>query len=253
MPFYKDFFYKIYENKNADKRLIFLHGWGLNHLSLELIASYFKGKYEVILIDQYGCGRSNQPKISMDSNQYAELYYNFLARLDKKQNIFVGHSYGARIIIQISSKYPDFINKAVYIAGAGLKRKRSFIFKIKSRILKFIGISAEIADFICKTNLKSKFANKFGSSDYRSAKGLMREILVKAVNEDLSSKLDLIKCPTLLIYGAQDNVTPLSFGEKFAKSIRNSNLVIIENADHNSIISNAYPQLQNLIENFIEN
>ena len=106
MPLYKNFYYKIIENKSAKERLVFLHGWGQDHQILLPLARYFTDKYEIILIDQYGCGKSNEPNTSFDSLTYAHLYEEFIKSLTEKTNIFIGHSYGARVIIQIASHYP---------------------------------------------------------------------------------------------------------------------------------------------------
>jgi pimeloyl-ACP methyl ester carboxylesterase len=252
MASYQDFYYKIYKNTEAKHRLIFLHGWGLDHKSLEQIATYFTDRYEVILIDQYGCGKSKAPNKALDSFAYAEIYQEFIQTLPSKENIWIGHSYGARVIIQIATSFPELVEKAVFIAGAGLKRKRSIYFKIKAKVLKLLGSSCKIIDKIFNTKLKEAFANKFGSSDYKAAKGFMRETLIKAVTEDLSNKLANIHCPILLLYGSQDNVTPPEFGQTFEKAIKNSKLIMINGADHNSILSSYYPQLQNFIEEFLD-
>ena len=251
MPLYKNFYYKIIENKSAKERLVFLHGWGQDHKILLPLARYFTDKYEIILIDQYGCGKSNEPNTSFDSLTYAHLYEEFIKSLTEKTNIFIGHSYGARVIIQIASHYPKLVHKSVFIAGAGLIRERSLIFKIRAKLLKLLGNICKLSDKLLATKLKARFGNKFGSSDYKATHGLMREILVKAVTEDLTPKLADVKCPTLLLYGTEDSVTPPEFGYIFDKNIKNSKLILIDGADHNSILTRSYHQLQHLIEDFI--
>ena len=77
---------------------------------------------------------------------------------------------------------------------------------------------------------------KRGSADYNSATPVMRETLVKVVNEDLTHLLPNIKAPSLLIWGTMDTATPLSDGEKFEKLIPDAGLVRVTGAGHYSFL-----------------
>ncbi len=72
-----------------------------------------------------------------------------------------------------------------------------------------------------------------------------------AVRHNLEDRLDEIKCPTLLIWGIQDSVTPLWVGEKFHELIPNSELVKIDKCGHAPMMER--PDLFNLgLESFID-
>ena len=66
----------------------------------------------------------------------------------------------------------------------------------------------ELAEKLKKIKILSPLANlmkKFtGSADYKNASPIMREVLVKTVNEDLSECAKKIKAETLLIWGDKD-------------------------------------------------
>ena len=53
-----------------------------------------------------------------------------------------------------------------------------------------------------------------------------------AIRHNLEDKLDQINCPTLLVWGKEDGVTPLFVGEKFNKLIKYSKLVVVEKCGH---------------------
>ena len=53
-----------------------------------------------------------------------------------------------------------------------------------------------------------------------------------AIRHNLGDKLHDILCPTLLVWGKQDSVTPLFVGEKFNELIPNSQLEIIDKCGH---------------------
>ena len=67
---------------------------------------------------------------------------------------------------------------------------------------------------------------------------MMRSILSKVVNEDLSSRLHLIKAPTLLIWGENDTATPLSDAKKMEKLIPDAGLVAFPGCGHYSFLDN---------------
>ena len=48
---------------------------------------------------------------------------------------------------------------------------------------------------------------------------MMRSILSKVVNEDLTDRLPLIKAPTLLVWGEEDKATPLADALKMNRLI----------------------------------
>lgn len=79
---------------------------------------------------------------------------------------------------------------------------------------------------------------KAGSSDYANATPMMRRILSKVVNEDLSDRLSSIQAPTLLIWGENDTATPLADAKKMEKLIPDAGLVSFPGCGHYSFLDN---------------
>ena len=71
-----------------------------------------------------------------------------------------------------------------------------------------------------------------GSKDYKNADNVRKIMLVKAVNQDLREYMKKIEVPTLLIYGKDDNVTPLKLANEINKEIKDSVLITIEGTKH---------------------
>jgi pimeloyl-ACP methyl ester carboxylesterase len=65
---------------------------------------------------------------------------------------------------------------------------------------------------------------------------MMRQCLVKVVNEDLSHLLPGIKAPTLLVWGENDTATPLADAKKMEAAIPEAGLAVIKNAGHFSFV-----------------
>lgn len=72
-----------------------------------------------------------------------------------------------------------------------------------------------------------------------------------AVRHNLGDKLHQVKVPTLLVWGANDTVTPPFVGEKFNELIENSTLHFIEKCGHAPMME--YPaQFNQHLETFLE-
>ena len=85
-----------------------------------------------------------------------------------------------------------------------------------------------------------KLRVKFGSADYAAASPMMRQCLVKAVNEDLSHLLPGVKAPTLLVWGDRDTATPISDAKRMEKEIPNAGLAVIPGTGHFSFVENPH-------------
>ncbi|MCL1905780.1 MAG: alpha/beta hydrolase, partial [Clostridiales bacterium] len=70
------------------------------------------------------------------------------------------------------------------------------------------------------------------SGDYTKARGIMRAVFVKVVNEDLGPCLPRINMPTLLMWGENDADTPLADGQRMEKLIPDAGLVVFKGAGH---------------------
>ena len=90
---------------------------------------------------------------------------------------------------------------------------------------------------IVSTDTIESIKNKSGSVDYRNSEGVMRDTLVKAVNDNLEKELSMINSNVKLIWGEDDIEVPVSVAIKSNKLISNSELTIIPNHGHNMLRS----------------
>ena len=87
----------------------------------------------------------------------------------------------------------------------------------------------------------NNFRSKFASSDYSKIKSdVIRKTFSKVINLDLTNNLKSIERPVLLMWGEEDNDTPLYMAKIMEKNIKDSGLVILKNAGHFSYIDKSY-------------
>lgn len=232
-----------YEQKGSGDLVVLLHGWGSNIKLFSSLIDLLSAKYTVVAMDMPGFGESEEPPEVWCVDDYVQFVVDFLADYDNKNITFLGHSFGGRVIIKLCSRtdLKFSVNKVVLVDSAGIMPPKSNKKSMRTRYYKAgkAILSTKIAQKIAPDALEN-FRKKMGSADYAAASPLMRQVLVKVVNEDLEPLLPNIKCPALLVWGVNDTATPLSDGEKMEQLIPDAGLVKLENAGHYSFLDQQF-------------
>ena len=211
---------------NVEKpKICYLHGWGRDSKDFKNIMEFFPG----IAVDLPGFGKTKNLNQSLDPSEYA-IYLNNI--LPPEITTVVGHSFGGRVAVHLSLL--RIVENLVLIGVPLLLNKQNTNGFNKLSILKFLSKFGLVSN---KTIESTK--NKVGSFDYRNSQGIMRDTLVKAVNDDLTKKLELIDSNVNLIWGEDDTEVPVSVAIQAKDLFKNSKLTIIPNQGHNILRSNS--------------
>ncbi len=221
-----------YEEFGEGPAVIVLPGWAAKCTLYRSVADTIKDIHRVILPDLPGfTGSTPEPPEVWEIDDYVNFVIHFTEKLGIKDVIFIGHSFGGRILIKLLNRtsLPFSVNKLILIDAAGIKHELSPSVQKKQKLLK-------TAKKFFPDSFVEKIKEKHGSEDYRNASPLMRQCLVKAIGEDLTDLLPGISCETLLIWGTADTATPISDAETMEKLIPNAGLVRLEGAGHFSFL-----------------
>lgn len=225
--------YKI--SGNGKNNIVILQGWGTSLAVYDSVANCLSDRYRVVQFDFPGFGDSDEPREAWAVEDYTEFFIKLMTELNIKSATLIGHSYGGRVIIKLCSKknIPFKIERIVLTDSAGVLPKKTFLQKLKIKKYKFIKkiVNIGFVEKLCP-DLINEWRNKQGSDDYRNASPIMRQCLVKAVNEDLTALLPNIKCDTLLIWGDADTATPISDAKIMEEKIPEAGLAVIKGAGH---------------------
>ncbi len=211
------------EVNSNEPKICFLHGWGRSSNDFSKISS----KFESIAIDLPGFGKSEEPETSMNPKEYAE-YLTIL--IPDTVEVLVGHSFGGKIAIHMS--FIKEFKKLVLIGTPLIRKNPNMNINIRLNLYKFLNSLNFISD-----KSVEKLKNKHGSDDYKNATGIMRDTLVKTVNDDLSELLPKVNTKVELIWGENDTVIPLSIGEEANTKLKESKLTVMKNEGHNMLKS----------------
>ena len=220
---------------NGVPLMVWGHGWGQSRQAFKPMAQSLLGRAAHLFIDFPGFGESPVPSGAWGVADYANAVSELLAaQKGASKLIWVGHSFGGRVGMRLAIDHPELIDGLCLVGSHGLKRKRGLIetLRMKAKIytfktLKFLApLTGQSLDVL---------RAKFGSADYRMA-GALRPTFMKVIADDLTADAPKIKCPTRLIYGANDTETPPEMGERLAHLIPNSRFTVLPEQDHYTVL-----------------
>ena len=219
------------DKKSTNKTLIFLHGWGVDSkLWFKIVPQLINKNYSLYFLDLPGFGQSQDPNTIYSVDDYKKIVYEFVKKLDIKKVNLIGHSFGGRIAIKLAAENPDFLDKIVLIDTAGIVTV--------SKIKRLTALIAKVISPIFKPGfmqpLRRKLYFLIGSEYLENEK--LSKIFSKVVSENLTRLLTRIKKPALIIWGKNDQITPLYYGQLMNKLIPKSKLVVFEKAGHFSFL-----------------
>ena len=203
------------------------------------------------LLDFPGFGKSPIPSATWGTAEYANAVATWLKSLKLPPVVWIGHSFGGRVGLQLAAQHPQLVKGMVLIASAGLPRQRSLFERTKLAVRR-TAFGAVRGLLPANVDL-SRWRDRIGSADYRSA-GEMRPILSRVIKQHLTESARAVLCPTLLLYGEKDRETPPEIGERLRALIPNgkAELIILKNFGHLDILTAGRHQVALRIRTFLE-
>lgn len=228
-----------YSDSGSGDVVLLLQGWGTHMGLYTAMAEHLAQHMRVILPELPGFGQTPEPPQAFTADDYADFTEKFMAALGLERCSLIGHSNGGRIIMKLVTRpdSPFTFDKLVFIDSAGVvhekttrQKARQLGYKAGKKFLSLGPVKTMFPDAL------EELRSRHGSADYRAASPVMRETLVKLVNEDFRGLMPLIRQPSLLIWGSEDGDTPLADAKEFERLIPNAGLVTVQGAGHYSYL-----------------
>lgn len=221
--------YKIWGN---GKPMLILHGWGSSSKTWEALALLVSAhNFKLIIPDLPGFGLTSPPKTAWNLDAYVQWVLAFADALPELSQDFylLGHSFGGAIASKFTIKYNQRVTKLFLISAACI-RKNTTIKKIIYRLSKVVKLFSFLPYYA--TFRKGFYHYVLRKSDYSNVNGIIKETYLRVITEDLSYRLSFIKTPTIIIWGAIDDLTPLEQAKFIHSKISHSVLIVVPDQKH---------------------
>ena len=248
-------FYALYQGDVRGKRnLVLMHGAGGSHLDWPSSLRRLGGA-SVYALDLPGHGRTggtgrvlSLPKGRSSIAAYRDILFAFLDTLSLDRAIVVGHSMGGAIALDFALHYPHRLAGLVLV-GSGAR------LRVSPAILTGI-----LSDFEATVDLIYDYAYGPGASE--QLKRLGRQRMLKTSPEvlygdyaacdafDVMERLGEVHCPTLIIGGTADRLTPSKYSIYLRDHIPGAELVLVDAAGHMVMLERS-EAVTRAISNFI--
>lgn len=225
----------------------------------------------VYALDLAGFGRSDKPQARFSIPYFTEFVKEFMIVQDVDKAALIGESMGGAIVLQFALQYSHQVEKMVLADSVGLGKEVEIYSRIGS--LPILGElftrpnrkgSAQLArrlfynqDLITDQMVEEGYEMSSLPGAQRCLLSALRSMYniwgVKSdVYRPILNRLEEIRVPTLIIWGAQDRLLPVAYAHLAAQRLPNVKLHIFDPCGHVPIIERAQ-EFNALVIDFLSN
>jgi pimeloyl-ACP methyl ester carboxylesterase len=222
--------------------VILLHGMGGEGARWMPTIRGLASKFRVIAPDQIGFGQSDKPLTTYHRGVFAGFLVGLMKAIAVPRATLIGQSMGVGVALYLAIHHPEKVNRLVLVNGAGLsldgtpppsqpdwharqianagtiEESREYLEKLyfnKSLV------TPEVVEHNLVLRLRSAFTIDSMQTAHARGLGRMTEQEVRGIT-----------APTLLVWGMNDPLSPVSLADKLNATIRSSHKVLIDRAGH---------------------
>ena len=201
--------------------VVALHGWGRTGADFAAVLDGL----DAVAVHFPGFGTAEAPPEVWGSPEYADLVAEAITPYAPV--VVVGHSFGGRVAVRLAANYPNLVS-ALVLTGVPLVRLAPTTKPALSyRLVRWLGKRGLVPAATLEAQRR-----KHGSADYNAAQGIMRDILVKVVNEDYRDDLARVTAPVHMVWGENDTAAPMPAGDAASRLLPNATFRVVPGAGH---------------------
>jgi 2-hydroxy-6-oxonona-2,4-dienedioate hydrolase len=217
--------------------IVLVHGLGMSGRYMMPTAERLIHFANVYVPDLPGFGQSDKPSRALTIAELADYLAWWMDAINIERAVFVGNSFGTQIIIELATRFPERVERAVLIAPTIDARARV--------------VSRQLARLLLDATREPLSLTPIAVSDYLRA-GLKRgaRTLRYAIADCIEEKLPRIHAPVLVVRGGRDPIVSQAWAAEVARLSAGGRLKILPHAAH-AVNYNSPKELARLIIEFV--
>jgi pimeloyl-ACP methyl ester carboxylesterase len=223
--------------------VVLVHGFASALEVWQPVAAQLAKSHRVIALDLKGFGWTDRPEGDYSPEAQAKLVLRLLDHRGISRTAIVAHSWGSSVALAASMQAPERVTKlALYDAWVYEEQLPTFFHWARAE-----GVGEALFGLFYKERADERIALAFYDKKY------VTEPFVEAVDAaldrpgtlaaalaavrgqnyaDAEKRYRAIDKPTMLLWGREDIVTPLRYGERLARDLPNAKLVTYPRCGH---------------------
>jgi pimeloyl-ACP methyl ester carboxylesterase len=236
-----------YQEKGTGAPLVLIHGYTSSTYSWKDVFEPLSKTFRVIAVDLKGFGFSGKPDGDYSRRAQAVLVTHLLDHLKIEKAWLCGNSMGGEVALNVALANPQRVAGLILIDSAGVEvpgrgslAPGYLLVPVVGRLLIALALRSDklVREGLAKSFYdQSKVTEDRVANYYRPLRtrgGQLAALRARTQWSMFPVEPDLGKInePTLLLWGAQDQLIPLAAGRKLSSLIKDSKLVVFENCGH---------------------
>jgi pimeloyl-ACP methyl ester carboxylesterase len=227
--------------------IVLMHGTSSSLHTWDGWVQALKGQRRVIRFDLPAFGLTGpHPRGAYDiSKDYPAFVLAVLDQLKLQRVVLAGNSLGAQIAWHVALAAPQRVDKLILIDSTGFPMEPSSV-PLAWRMAHIPVLAPAMELFLPRAVVEASLRNVYGQPNRvtpqhvdlfyditrrQGNRAALTTRLQQGFNTD-TARLPEIKAPTLILWGGQDRLVPLSHGERFERAIVGSQRVVFESLGH---------------------
>lgn len=232
-----------YETLGSGPTVVLIHGLGTTSDVWYSLRAALAPEFHVITYDRSGCGLSARRAGGYSIDAWVDELVELLERLGVDETAVIGHSLGSMVAQRFAARYPSRTRALVLVGGeAVLTSDARNVLAERAASIREFGLTAVVDAWLTGSL----------SEDTRAANpalvGLLRAMFLANDDESYALQAETLRdadvaasdahilCPTLLIVGGEDHVTPVGWQQQIAEAIPESRIQIVPNTAHMTML-----------------
>ena len=215
--------------ESTEYPLVLLHGLMGALSNFETIIDHFSAEMNVVvpMLPIF-----EMPLKSLSVDGLVEHVYKFIKFRGYEKVHVLGNSLGGHICQLLALTYPDVVQSIILTGSSGLFESAMGNTFPKRGSYEYVKAKTEMVFYNPESATKELIDEVFATVNDLGKCIRIVKTAKSAVRHNLEDKLKDIKHPVLLIWGKDDEVTPMWVGEKFHELLPNSELHSFDNCGH---------------------
>jgi pimeloyl-ACP methyl ester carboxylesterase len=236
------------EGPRDDPRpILLLHGTSASLHTWDGWVAALARQHRVIRVDLPGFGLTGP---TPDGDYRLQAYVRFvlavLDRLDVKQAVLAGNSFGGNVAWKVAVDHPDRVSRLVLVDAAGYSFTSRSV-PLGFRLAQVPALRPLLANLLPRSMIESSVGNVYGHPDRITPalidryyeltlragnRAALPERLRQAPSGEFEAQIRQVRQPTLIIWGGQDRLIPPENAGLFHSDIAGSRLVVFDDLGH---------------------